>query len=276
MAIPKKILKKLKRWCKAQKTAVLLQKDIEQWCLENKIVLKHPIPHGLGWYITPEAVMNRQIKEIEEELSAKCVSDDNANNDNSDVVHKLLVMSNLSSSDKCKLDRISALNYDVCVLLGDISSDVVMRIRELVTKPIYAVGGNHDTRSMYIDVDIPYINGQCVEVNGLTIVGIEGCNRYKKSNNFIMLSQEESLMIAELLPPADILISHDSCYERYGTAPNKRGLKGISCYIEKNKPKLHLHGHYHIYDKYEVGDTLCLACYGCMLVDTDGNAEKVF
>lgn len=192
------------------------------------------------------------------------------------VYQRFLVLCDLHFLEEGQLEVIPSLDYDCCLLLGDIPLDALFRIKELVTKPIYAVGGNHDTREMYEKANISYVHGVLVEVNGLSFIGFEGSHRYKEMKELLMATQEESVKTAAVLPPADILISHDSSFGRYGEAPNKCGLKGISNYIKKNKPKLHLHGHYHIYDKYSVGKTSCIACYRCMIVDTNGDTEVIF
>lgn len=189
---------------------------------------------------------------------------------------RILVLCDFHFLEDEDLDRIAALEYDVCLVLGDILFGALPRIRELVRKPIFAVGGNHDTRKMYEQVKIPYIHGQVVCVNGWTIAGIEGSHRYKNTSEVCMMTHEESLAVAEELPKADILISHDASYEKFGSAPNRVGLQGISRYIQKNGPILHLHGHHHLYDRYYIWDTLCLACYRAMLVGTDGSVEVVF
>ena len=192
------------------------------------------------------------------------------------MYQRFLVICDLHFLDEGQLEVISSLDYSCCLLLGDIPLDALLLIKKLVTKPIYAVGGNHDTREMYEKANISYIHGDLVEVNGLSVTGIEGSHRYKETKELLMATQEESIKTAAELPPADILISHDSSFGHYGKSPNKCGLKGISNYIKKHKPKLHLHGHYHIYDKYAVGKTSCIACYRCMIVDTNGDTEIIF
>lgn len=192
------------------------------------------------------------------------------------IYQRFLVLCDLHFLEEGQLDAISSLDCDCCLLLGDIPSDALFRIKELVMKPIYAVGGNHDTREMYEKANISYVHGELVEVNGFSVTGLEGSHRYKKAEELLMLTQEESIKAASELPPADILISHDSSFGRYGEAPNKCGLKGISNYIKKHRPKLHLHGHYHIYDKYRIGKTSCIACYRCMIIDTNGDTEVIF
>ena len=192
------------------------------------------------------------------------------------MCQRFLVLCDLHFLEDGQLEVISSLDYSCCLLLGDIPSDVLFRIKKLVTKPIYAVGGNHDTREMYKKANICYIHGEIGDINGLSVTGIEGSHRYKETEELLMLTQDDSIKTANELPPADILISHDSSFRHYGRSPNKCGLKGISNYIKKHKPKLHLHGHYHIYDKYVVGKTLCIACYRCMLVGTNGDTEVIF
>lgn len=189
---------------------------------------------------------------------------------------QFLVLCDLHFLEDGQLDILTSLQYDCCLLLGDIPSDALICIKKLINKPIYAIAGNHDTREMYEKAGIEYINGRCVSFNGFTIAGIEGSNRYKNTKELVMLTQKESLEVAKQLPKADILISHDSCFKKFGKAPNNCGLKGISRYIKTNKPMLHLHGHYHTHAKYKVRNTICIACYRCMLVDTDGKVEMIF
>lgn len=189
---------------------------------------------------------------------------------------RFLVLCDLHFLEEEQLDKILSLNYDCCLMLGDIPSEILPRIKALITKPIYAVGGNHDTREMYTNAGFEYINGKVVEIEGIKIAGIEGSNRYKDTDELVMLTQKESVKLAKSLPRADLLISHDSFYHKYGKSPNKRGLKGIDLYIKRNKPIFHFHGHYHIYDNYQNGKTQCFACYRCMLIDTYGKTEKIF
>ena len=167
-------------------------------------------------------------------------------------------------------------DFDFCVLLGDIPPRAIEIIAQSITKPIFAVGGNHDTIDMFPFANITYLDGRMASVNGYTIAGISGSNRYKEDKTLFMLAQDESKFVANKLPKADILISHDSAYHIFGKDDNKCGLKGISSYIKRKKPVLHLHGHYHRHQRYRLHKTNCICTYRVSLYKSDGTILTLF
>ena len=156
----------------------------------------------------------------------------------------MLCICDLHSYDVEEINKIKDMEYDVCVLLGDIPSTALRTIKKLNTRPLFGVCGNHDDWQTLNNVGIRDIHCKAISVKGYTIAGFGGSHRYK-NGDYALMTQKESVELSKLIPKADILISHDSPYKFFGTDTAHQGLKGISQYISKNKPKLNLCGHYH-------------------------------
>lgn len=167
-------------------------------------------------------------------------------------------------------------SFDACLLLGDIPTDVVEIVSKNITKPIFAVAGNHDTLEIYNYPNIVYLNGKMSTVNGYTIAGIDGSHRYKDSFYLVMQTQSESVNTVKKLHRADILISHDSAYKVFGKEKNKCGLKGISRYIKNKKPIFHIHGHHHQRLQYRFHRTNCICSYRAQVSDLNGETKVIF
>lgn len=144
-----------------------------------------------------------------------------------------------------ELEAIEYMEYDVCLLLGDIPQKALKIIKKANgSRPIYGICGNHDDWNSLESVGIEDIHCKVIEVNGIKIAGLGGSHRYK-SGDYAMLTQKESIEAVKSIPYADILISHDCPYKLFGKIVTHNGLKGISRYISKHRPQMNLCGHYH-------------------------------
>lgn len=175
---------------------------------------------------------------------------------------RILVFTDLHAFNKELIDRAFESTYDMCVVLGDIPEDALRYIKEHVgSRFLLGVVGNHDDWDVLNRVGIQDMNGVVSGYNYTSIAGIGGSSLYKRSPN-AMMSQEECINIAEAMPPAHILISHDSPWHMFGEDDAHCGFKGITKYLEDDKVKLHICGHHHIC-KAE-GKTVCV--YGAAVV----------
>jgi len=136
-------------------------------------------------------------------------------------------------------------DYDICLVLGDISGLDIDAIKEIVpNEKLFGIAGNHDSADIMDINGITNINGKVIDCNGVKIAAIMGSNRYKQGN-YGMMTQEESIELAKNMEEADILVSHDKAYiwDRKDTVHD--GLKGITYYIYKHRIPIHIHGHLH-------------------------------
>lgn len=191
---------------------------------------------------------------------------------------KILAIADLHAWDRSELELIKNLEFDCCCLLGDIPQAAIDEIRQLVHrqfKPIFGVLGNHDDQGALERCGIYNLDRKGTVINGVSIAGIGGSHRYK-NGDYPMLTQKESIDIAEHCPKADILISHDAAFHVMKRLDKAHcGLKGISKYISRNKPKLNICGHYHenIRRKYKGCEIICV--YRCALVSYPSNIMDV-
>lgn len=158
-------------------------------------------------------------------------------------------------------------DYDVCLVLGDISQNDLLLIKSLVSAPLYGVCGNHDDFGLLDRVGIPNLHTTTVEVNGVVFGGLQGSFRYKKSSDFVMYSQSESLCSARSLPMVDVLLCHDGPCGMYGKDGSRTGLKGIKWFLRKRKPSYCIHGHYHFQQRSKYMHTQVVCCYRVEIVN---------
>ena len=137
-------------------------------------------------------------------------------------------------------------SYDLCVMLGDHTSDDIEKILRYVPKDkIVGVLGNHDSFDLYEKYGIKDINGKVIDVNGIRIAGIQGSFRYK-DEEAPLFTQKESIDFVMDMPEADILISHERAFNKDYTNIAHAGLAGILYYIYKSRIAVHIFGHYHM------------------------------
>ena len=110
------------------------------------------------------------------------------------------------------LKSLRTTDYDSCLILGDVSGLDIDVIKSIIPKEkLFGIVGNHDSiNSMEIN-NITNIHGKVIECKGIKIAAIMGSNRYKQGD-YGMITQEESIEIAESMETADILVSHDKAY----------------------------------------------------------------
>ncbi len=94
------------------------------------------------------------------------------------------------------IDRVTAVDYDVCVLTGDFRADIrgpidatidgMRRLRAVLSEPIYAVLGNHDSLAMIEPLEafgVRVLLNEVVELRRgdavVTLAGIDDAHHYR-------------------------------------------------------------------------------------------------
>lgn len=184
---------------------------------------------------------------------------------------KILILSDFHMASNDELRMLSELkygsDYEICFVLGDIERQDLLEIKRMI-KNIHGVTGNHDAKELLRVVGINDLNGNLLEYNGLKIVGLAGGFKYKDNDYVSMVSQSESSYIASRLPDADILISHDSAHNQVTDEYAHQGLIGISEYIDRFNPAIHLYGHHHENRFDIIGETNSFCTYKCNILNT--------
>lgn len=167
--------------------------------------------------------------------------------------------------------------FDAILLLGDIDIMFLKSIREnFSSKVMLGVLGNHDFLGDLTYYGIPDIHGRRIVFGETSIIGIEGCVRYKKEDA-PMHEQEDIVRILNKLSPCDIVISHNSPYGIHDKPDNAHvGYHGLLTFMDEKKPKYLLHGHQHKNCRTTYSETEVYGLYGGWLFDSQtGELECV-
>lgn len=133
---------------------------------------------------------------------------------------------------------------DVIFALGDMSErDQLLLKQYYIGTPKYALLGNHDYYGQLEETGLSDISGKVTVINGVSFTGIHGSIKYKDTDA-PMLTDEESVKIAETLPRCDVLLSHDKAKKTEDVGSHS-GLDGITWYLLNQQPAYHFHGHIH-------------------------------
>lgn len=141
---------------------------------------------------------------------------------------------------------------DIIISCGDLNPDYLQFLVSMTNKKLLYIYGNHDTQ---YETNPPLgcvnIDGRVYEHNGIRILGLGGCMKYKPSN--LMFTEDQmKRRIMKVTPQIalmggfDILVTHAPA-AGYGDLEDMPHW-GFECFnelIERWKPKLMLHGHVH-------------------------------
>lgn len=92
---------------------------------------------------------------------------------------KILAISDLHWYSDSELEKIKNVEFDICVILGDVPVAAIKKIKAYAeNKPVYAVAGNHDDWNTPELGGADNIHGQCINCCGLRFVGFSGSVQY--------------------------------------------------------------------------------------------------
>jgi len=158
-------------------------------------------------------------------------------------------------------------DVDLILSCGDLPYYYLEFILDTLSAPMYYVHGNHDP-----EVEIgdhgerkhPWgaenLHGKLIDHNGIILLGYEGSIRYSNRNH--QYTQFEMwLQVLKNIPGLlwnrirkgrylDILVTHSPA-RGLGDEEDQahKGFKAFRWVIERFKPRYHLHGHVHRYDR---------------------------
>lgn len=144
-------------------------------------------------------------------------------------------------------------DYDLIISCGDLKSSYLTFLVTMANKPVLYVHGNHDEDYAKNPPEgCDCIDDDLVVVNGLRILGLGGCYRYRPGPHQYS-EREMHRRIAKLRwklmrhKGVDIVVSH-APPRGIGDAddPAHRGFEALLQLIDKYQPKYLLHGHVHM------------------------------
>ncbi len=143
--------------------------------------------------------------------------------------------------------------YDLILACGDLNAKYLSFIVTVARCPVLYVHGNHDVN---FDVNRPEgcdcIDGHIVTYNGLRILGLGGCRKYRRGEHQYS-EREMCRRIRKLryrlwrMKGVDIVVTH-AAPEGLGDGEDMAhwGFRCLRELIEKYHPKYLVHGHVHI------------------------------
>lgn len=190
---------------------------------------------------------------------------------------RLLAIADLHWYTDEELSAVKDLDFDICVLLGDIPVNAVKLIKKYSgNKPVIGIAGNHDDWNTPELGGAENIHGKYAEYFGCSFAGFSGSVRYK-NGEYPMFTQRASLKFGNNLKKADILLSHDSGYHLFGRDKPHSGLLGIDFYNLKNRVKLNICGHHHMPKVKKRFGTVTICVFRCALITfPDISVKNIF
>jgi hypothetical protein len=156
---------------------------------------------------------------------------------------------------------------DLLIGCGDLPAYYLDYLVSQLDVPLYAVHGNHDTPPRDDEADdlahcgATWIGGRTVRApGGLLLAGFDGCLRY--STGAYQSSQGEMHAAVRRLAPwlwlnrlrygrfLDVLVTHappEGIHDRGDLA--HQGFRAFRWFLQTFRPRYHLHGHVHLYDR---------------------------
>jgi Icc-related predicted phosphoesterase len=139
-------------------------------------------------------------------------------------------------------ELVAANQPDAVVTLGDLDPAWIASLGAL-DLPRLGVHGNHDGEHALAAVGIQDLHLSRAQVGGWSFAGFEGCVRYGDGPH--QYTQEEAAVLAERLPPADVLLCHcpPEGVNDEPDDPAHVGFSALRTWVERHRPRSLLHGH---------------------------------
>ena len=182
------------------------------------------------------------------------------------------------------LNKIS--DVDLIIGCGDLPYYYQEYIAMKLRAPLLFVRGNHDLEIEYSNdgnrkaprggIDL---HCRVVKQDDFIFAGVEGSIRYKNEGRFQYTQKEMWFNIFRLIPSLllnrllygrylDVFVTHAAPWGIHDKSDwTHQGVKAFLWFIQRFKPKYHLHGHNHVYEvdtitRTKVGKTTVLNTYG--------------
>jgi Icc-related predicted phosphoesterase len=173
---------------------------------------------------------------------------------------------------------------EVVISCGDLPYSYPEYLMSLLNAALFFIRGNHDQATDSFQKPQPFPLGgidlhlRSIHHEGILLAGVEGSIRYKEGP--FMYSQNEMWLHVLRLVPAmllnkirfgrylDIFVTHAPPFGIHDQGDYAhQGIRAFRWFDEVFQPKMHLHGHIHLYGKSKdqkshLGSTQIINCYG--------------
>lgn len=166
----------------------------------------------------------------------------------------------LTSDELRELEKVDLKQVKALIFLGDVSDEDVQKLKgSFGDCLVFGVLGNHDEYGDLERRGIASLDNEIVEICGVTFGGFSGSLKYKNTDA-PLLTDEESIEKAKMLPTVDVLVTHDGPKIETRNEAHA-GLLGVRTYIEEKHPKYHFFGHRHERKEEKIQSTTSICEY---------------
>jgi len=158
---------------------------------------------------------------------------------------------------------------DLLISCGDIADELILRSASRIkAASILAVKGNHDSSGSF-EPPIIDLHLRQLEIAGIVFGGFAGAWRYKPRGNYLF-EQDEVAALMDHFPEVDVFVAHNSPRHIHDRDDDVHlGFDAFVGYIERAKPRLLIHGHQHVNDETQIGQTTVMGVYGFKRLELD-------
>lgn len=162
-------------------------------------------------------------------------------------------------------------DIDVICLLGDLTVEQLSSLSR-INKPKIGIYGNHCKGEYLEEIGCLNAHRTIEEINGISFIGFEG-SIGNKDNRRIYTQDRYNEIFDGSNPYADIVLSHAPPYginDEEGSETHA-GIKGLRNYIDRNSPRLVLHGHTYPSKEQEISiykNSVIVYTHGIRVFDT--------
>lgn len=173
------------------------------------------------------------------------------------------------SDDILQVGGLEVQEIDLLISLGDLIEATLLRAIEVYQPArVLAVRGNHD-EIQPLPEPIIDLHLRIEEIKGVRFGGFSGSWKYKDQGAFLY----EQAAVSRLLdnfPPVDIFIAHNSPWGIHEQDKDiHQGFIAFRKYIERVQPRYFFHGHQHLDQTTQMGETEVVGVYGERAVELE-------
>ncbi len=164
---------------------------------------------------------------------------------------------------------------DILVSLGDLDRRYLEQVRAgILGGTALAIPGNHDPLD-FAPSGWRSLHARTAVLHGSSFAGFGGCLPYKEGPWFFAEDAVSSFLAS--LPSTEIMLSHNSPHGVHDDPEHEPhcGYVSFAKQIERNPPKLWLHGHQHKNVTSSVRGVAVVGVFGAALIDWDSRRAQV-
>ena len=173
------------------------------------------------------------------------------------------------ADDDSLVGKMDGESADVLISLGDIWDSTIEKAQAAYgCTTVFAVKGNHDSAAPFPS-SVTDLHFNVTRHEGIRFGGFSGSWKYKPRGHH-MFEQFEVTKALRSFPAVDVFVAHNSptgFHERDSDV--HQGFEAFADYIDRVQPRYFLHGHQHVNQVSQKGETTIIGVFGEATIDLE-------